>query len=306
LKEFRSSKDPDINRDLFYKIKKLKKNKFMNLTKKIFTVLSFLVINLPLFSQSAKINGFVVDKGNNEPIYDASVKVIGTEFGVMTGPDGSFELNLPKGDYKIEASYITFQSDTVDVKIDGNGEYNLDFSLTTSEQILQTVVVAVNVSNQSSTALVNLFQKSPTIVTGLSAEDIRRTPDRTTSDVLKRVSGTSIQDNRFVIVRGLSERYVANLINGMPLPSTEPDRRAFAFDIFPSNLLDNLLIIKTANPNLPGDFAGGVVQLNTKEIPEKSFFSINLGTSINSQSTFHPWYNYGGGSTDWLGFDDGI
>ena len=289
----------------FYKKNQIKNHKFMNFTKKIFTLISLLFLTLPLFSQSAKINGYVVDKGNNEPIYDASVKVLDTEFGVMTELDGSFVLNLPKGTYKIEASYITFSPDTIEVKIDDNGEYNLDFSLTTSEQVLQTVVVAANVSNQSSTALVNLFQKSPTIVTGLSAEDIRRTPDRTTSDALKRVSGTSVQDNRFVIVRGLSERYVANLINGMSLPSTEPDRRAFAFDIFPSNLLDNLLIIKTANPNLPGDFAGGVVQLNTREIPDKSFFSINLGSTINSQSTFRPWYHYNGGSTDWMGFDDG-
>lgn len=276
----------------------------MNKIKFIFLLL-FTSISILLSGQNATISGLMIDKSNNEVIFDGAIKALNTEFGTLTNMEGGYTLSLPAGKYTIEASYITYTTQTVEVDLKSGREYTLDFSMVSNEEVLQTVVVSAQISNQSATGLLNLTQRSPTIMTGISQEDIRRTPDRTTSDVLKRISGTSIQDNRFVIIRGLSDRYVANLINGMSLPSTEPDRRGFAFDIFPSTLLDNLLVIKTANPNLPGDFAGGIIQLNTREIPEKSFFSLSLGTGMNSQSTFRPYLTYGGGSTDWLATDDG-
>ncbi|HLC83465.1 MAG TPA: TonB-dependent receptor, partial [Bacteroidia bacterium] len=120
-----------------------------------------------------------------------------------------------------------------------------------------------------------------------------------------RVSGASIQDNKFVIIRGLSDRYNTAMVNGLPLPSTEPDRKAFSFDIFPSNMLDNMIIYKTASPDLPGDFAGGVIQINTKDIPDENFISISAGAGYNNQSTFRKYKTYDGGKKDWLGMDDG-
>jgi len=122
---------------------------------------------------------------------------------------------------------------------------------------------------------------------------------------MKRVSGASVQDNKFVISRGLNDRYNTAMINGLPLPSTEADRKAFSFDIFPSAMLDNMLIFKTANADLPGDFAGGVIQINTKDIPEKDFFSFGIGTGLNSQSTGQTYQTYAGSSNDWIGLGSG-
>ena len=141
---------------------------------------------------------------------------------------------------------------------------------------------------------------------GISAESIKKTPDRTTSDVLKRISGASIQDNKFVIIRGLNDRYNVALLNGAPLPSSEPDRKAFSFDIFPSNILDNIIITKTASPDLPGEFAGGVVQINTKSVSDKNFQSISIGSGYNTITTFKEQKTYVGSKTDWLGFDNGV
>ncbi|MFZ4107338.1 TonB-dependent receptor domain-containing protein, partial [Flavobacterium sp.] len=126
------------------------------------------------------------------------------------------------------------------------------------------------------------------------------------SDVLKRISGASIQDNRFVIVRGLNDRYNFSLLNGSPLPSSESDRKAFSFDIFPSNMLDNIVITKTASPDLPGDFAGGIIQVNTKSVPDKDFQTITVGSGYNTITTFKEEKTYKGSPTDWLGFDNGI
>jgi hypothetical protein len=140
---------------------------------------------------------------------------------------------------------------------------------------------------------------------GISSESIKKTPDRSTSDVLKRVSGASIQDNKFAIIRGMSDRYNAAYLNGSPLPSSESDRRAFAFDIFPSGILDNLVILKTATPELPGDFAGGIILINTKNIPEKNSTSVSVSGGYNGLTTFKNFKTYEGGKTSWLGLDDG-
>src|SRR5690606_23150562 len=148
-------------------------------------------------------------------------------------------------------------------------------------------------------------KNSASVSDGISAEAIRRTPDKNTSDVLKRVSGASIQDNKFAIVRGLNERYNAAYLNGAPLPSSESDRKAFSFDIFPSNMLDNLVITKTARPDMPGEFAGGIIDISTKSIPEKNFISVSVQSSYNTLATFKTQYYYKGGKMDWLGLDDG-
>jgi outer membrane receptor protein involved in Fe transport len=134
---------------------------------------------------------------------------------------------------------------------------------------------------------------------------MKKSPDSKASDVLKRVSGASVQDNKFVVVRGLSDRYNFALINGASLPSTESDRKAFSFDIFPSNMLDNLVIIKTATPDLPGEFAGGVIDINTTEAKAKNFHNIQIGGGFNTLTTFKDFRSTDGGSLDFLGLGAG-
>jgi outer membrane receptor for ferrienterochelin and colicin len=122
---------------------------------------------------------------------------------------------------------------------------------------LSDVVVRTSARRESTASLYTVQKNSSAISDAISAEVIKKSPDRTTSEVLRRVSGTSIQDNKFVIIRGLSERYNTSLLNNSVLPSTEPDKKAFSFDIIPSSLIDNITIYKSPTPDLPGDFAGG-------------------------------------------------
>jgi hypothetical protein len=138
---------------------------------------------------------------------------------------------------------------------------------------------------ESSVAVINLIKNNVVVSDGLSSEFVKRTPDRNVSDVLKRVNGVTIQNDKFVLVRGLADRYNYALLNKTILPSTEPDRRSFSFDIIPSNLIDNIVVIKSAAPHLPGDFGGGVIQVATKEVSD-NFFNIGIGTSYGSVSTF--------------------
>jgi TonB-dependent receptor len=174
-----------------------------------------------------------------------------------------------------------------------------------SNEIEQVVIKSTKAKVESVKGLLTLQKNSTTVSDGISSEAIKRTPDRNTSDVLKRINGASVQDNRFVIVRGLNDRYNMSLLNGAPLPSSEPDRKAFSFDIFPSNMLDNIVITKTASPDLPGDFAGGIIQISSKSVPDKDFQSLTVGSGYNTITTFKNKRSYAGSGTDWLGFDNG-
>lgn len=138
---------------------------------------------------------------------------------------------------------------------------------------------------ESNVAVINSVRNSSVISDGLSSESIKKTPDRTVGDALKRVNGVTIQNDKFVLVRGLSDRYNSAILNKTILPSTEPDRRAFSFDIIPSNMIDNIIVSKSAVASLPSDFGGGVVQITTKEV-SNSFFSLGLGTGFGTVSTF--------------------
>jgi hypothetical protein len=149
---------------------------------------------------------------------------------------------------------------------------------------LQEVVVKQVAKKETATALINTLKASYIVADGLSIESIKKTPDRTVGDALKRVSGVTIQNDKFVLVRGLADRYNSALLNKSILPSTEPDRRAFSFDIIPTSLIDNIIINKGASANLPGDFAGGLVQITTKEV-SGDFLNVSLGGSWGSLST---------------------
>ena len=150
---------------------------------------------------------------------------------------------------------------------------------------LSEVKIQATQKKESNVAVINIIRNNSVVSDGLSVEFIKKTPDRNVGDALKRINGVTIQNDKFVLVRGLADRYNLAMLNKILLPSTEPDKRAFSFDIIPSNLIDNIIVFKSATPSLPGDFAGGVVQVTTKEI-SKDFFSLGFGTSYGSLSTF--------------------
>lgn len=271
----------------------------------ILTLITFL-FTLTVLAQRGTVKGIILDKATNETLIGATIVIEKTNIGAVTDIDGNYSLTTEVGTYNLVVSYVGFQNQTIkDVKIERDGVVDLNIEMSTEQSVLKEVVISAVVKKQSIGSLVNLQQRSPSFVTGIVSEDMKRSPDRTTADVLKRVSGTTIQDNKFVIIRGLADRYNTALINGLALPSTEPDRKAFAFDIFPSGLLDNLVIYKTATPDLPGEFAGGVISLNTKEIPEDGFTTFSIGTSYNAQTTGKQFQYANKGKFDWLGFDDG-
>ncbi|HEY0041322.1 MAG TPA: outer membrane beta-barrel protein, partial [Flavisolibacter sp.] len=177
----------------------------------------------------------------------------------------------------------------------------------TASKTQDEVIVRTTTSRRQETtaSLIAQQRNNTSLSSGLAADFIRRTPDRNTGEVLKRVSGASIQDNKFVVVRGLSDRYNQAMLNNALLPSSEPDKKVFSFDLIPSQMVDNVIINKTATPDLPGEFAGGLVQVRTKDVPTQNILSVGFSLGYNTQSTFKDFTSNQRNGLDWLGFDDG-
>ncbi|MDR3009630.1 MAG: TonB-dependent receptor [Sphingobacterium sp.] len=257
---------------------------------------------------SGKLMGTITNSKTGETITGVTVRILGTSRGGSSDVSGKYSIPaLPAGKYTVEYIYIGYSTKQVtEVEIKANDLTNLDIVLDNSEgQVLDQVVVTGSFKKESIGALYSQQKNSALISDGISSEQIRRSPDKNTSEALRRVSGTTIQDNKFVIVRGLSDRYNVAMMDGSVLPSTEANRRAFSFDIIPSNLIDKITISKTATPDLPADFAGGAVQITTKDIPDQNFISFGLGYGYNTASTFKDFLQTKKNFQNYLGFDDG-
>ncbi|MFD0751334.1 TonB-dependent receptor domain-containing protein [Mucilaginibacter calamicampi] len=275
----------------------------------LLTVFIVFIINLNLSAQNAgKISGKVTDQKSGETLIGATIAIDGTTKAVAADVDGKYLLSgLQPGKYALTIKYIGYQSKSIsDVEVKAGDVTNLDIILSeAATQALGEVVVKATFRQASAASLYAQQKNSVSISDGVSSEIIKRSPDRNTADVLKRVSGATVQDNKFVVVRGLSDRYNNAMLDGSWLPSTEPNRKAFSFDIVPSNLVEALTITKTATPDQPADFAGGLINITTKDIADKNFISFSIGGGYNTASTFKNFKSGTRNGSDYLGFDNG-
>ena len=264
--------------------------------------------SLTYAQSTGKLTGKITDKKTGEVLIGASILIEGISKGAATNVNGEYNIvNIPTGTYSVLVRYVGYQNKQIsEVQVKSGDVTNLSITLDEANtQQLQAVTVKATFRQESVNSLYAKQKNSASITDGITAETIKRSPDRSTSDVLRRVSGATVQDNKFVVVRGLSDRYNTASLDGTSLPSTEPNRKAFSFDIVPANLVDNLIISKTATPNLSGDFAGGAVQIITKDIPEQNFVTINAGLGYNTNTTFKDFKSGYRNLSDYFGFDDG-
>ena len=229
--------------------------------------------------------GTLLDAETGETLIGATVSIPGTALGTTTDLDGAYHLQLPAGTYTASFSYVGYDAQTVEGVVIAAGQtLRIDRQLALASAGLGEVVVQADAVPQDNTdaSVLAIQAHAPAILDGISAQQIRRSPDATSGEALRRVTGVTVTAGKFVTIRGVPERYNTTLLNNAPVPSTEPDRRAFAFDLIPSNLLANVLVAKTATPDLPGDVAGGVLQLTTVDFPEVLTVSASVSTGISN------------------------
>lgn len=274
--------------------------------RKVRMIVLLLVISAfnSLFAQNGRISGKVFNK-NNQPIVGASVKANNTS--VTTDVDGRFIIRVEKGKLTLTVSHIGYINTTIENVEAKEDPEDLQVFLQEQTSDLQNVTVKTRATKRLETtnALIQFQKNTNTVASVISAEAIRRSPDRNTGEVLRRTPGVSLLDGKFLVVRGLSDRYNQAMLNGILLTSTEPDRKTFSFDIIPAQMLDNIIINKAFVPEMPGEWAGGLIQINTKDIPSKNFFSVQVGTGANTQAFGKDFYKQKSGGLDWLGIDNG-
>lgn len=258
----------------------------------------------PMWAQ--QIKGVVIDQKSKETLIGAVITVDGTNVKAITNIDGNFQIDGLKKEktYTLYINYVGYKTQ----KIDGVQAKDADqvIALQPDEQQLKEVTVTAVERRNTDAAMIQVAKNSPVIVSNVSAQEISRTQDTNAGEVIRRVPGVSLIDDKFVMVRGLSQRYNNVWVNGGAVPSSEADSRAFSFDIIPSSQIDNLTIVKSPSAEYPADYSGGFIIVNTKEIPAENSFNIAVGGNWNTSSAFRNFSYAKGSATDFLGFDNGL
>jgi len=255
---------------------------------------------------SGKLSGLVLSVENQTLLADAQIYVSGTQADIITDETGKFEVELPVGVYSLSVILTGYAAMTVDgVEITKDALTEKSIELTPAGLELSEFVVLAPYIEGSVSSIVQETRDSSEVKEVLGAEQMSQAGDSNAASALARVTGLTIEDEKYVVIRGQPYRYTLSLLNGSPLPSPDPIRRVVPLDLFPTGVLASIDVQKSFSADKPGSFGGGLVNLSMRSIPEENFLEFSLGTAFNSQSTFQQGLTYKGGSTDFLGLDDG-
>ncbi|MFQ5754327.1 MAG: carboxypeptidase-like regulatory domain-containing protein, partial [bacterium] len=255
-----------------------------------------------------RIIGRLVDAETGEPLIGANVFLEDTMIGAASDLNGKFDIkSVPPGKYNLMISIIGYaKKKLTDVKVPANKIVKLDVTLEPEVLVGEDVVVVARMLKNTEASLLKERQKAAAVSDAISAEDFSRAGLGDAAIAMGHVTGVSTIAGKYIYIRGLGERYSTTQLNGAVLPSADPEKRAVQLDLFPTNLLDNIVTVKTATPDKPGNFTGGSVNIATKTFPESFTMSFSSSTGFNSQTTLkNSFLTYPGGKKDWLGMDDG-
>ena len=274
--------------------------------KKVYIVLTLLFGSILSLTAQGTIAGNILDgEYNNEPMAFANVLVKGTTIGTTSDFDGKYQLSLDEGTYSILFSFVGYESKEISDVVVKSGQV-VDLDVVLSSNSLDEVVITTSIKRNTEEAVLNIQKKSVTLLDGLSAQSIKSSGAGSLASAVKAVPGVSVEGGKYVYVRGLGDRYTKSTLNGVDIPGLDPDRNTIQMDIFPTNILDNIIVIKSAAAEYPADFTGGVVDIVTKDFPTRFEASVSLGAGYNH--SMHGKDNYLNGTasdTDFFGYDDG-
>ena len=257
-----------------------------------------------LLAQNGIVKGVVKDKENGETIFGANVIIVGTSIGSPTGFDGDFSFEIAAGTYELKISYIGYAPFIVkELQVVAGEEVNLTIQLESNDIKLDAVVVAAKADRSVASILSIERKKSDVLLQSIGAQDLSRAGAGDAAEGLKKVVGLAVQGSKFLVVRGLGDRYNSSTLNGLSVASPNPDRRVLPFDIFPSKVIENINVVKSFSPSLYGNFSGASVDITTKDYPEDRFLTIGFNASMNTQSTFKDFFLDGSQSDDKFGFN---
>ncbi|MCL2737949.1 MAG: TonB-dependent receptor, partial [Bacteroidales bacterium] len=265
-------------------------------------------IALSAVAQTGEIRGTIIDKSTGEPIVGAAVGVVSLTIGAAADVGGNYIVRgVPPGTYTLRISFLSYKTvELTDIAVEAGQSTEANVAMEEATTELGEVVVTARRRMNTEVAMISAQRIANLVVSGVSSQQITRTQDRDAAEVMRRIPGITIIENRFIIARGLSQRYNNVWVNNTAIPSSEADSRAFSYDMIPSGQIENLIIAKSPAPELPADFTGAFVKVTTKSVPEENSTQISYGINMNTETHFRD-FNYAKGSpTDFLGFDNGF
>jgi hypothetical protein len=277
-----------------------------NLTRYLF-FFSLIIASFQVFPQST-IKGVVKDAKSGETIVGANVILQGTTIGTSTDLDGNFEIkNVQPGVYNLVVSFISYKTKTIDrIRVEAGKTLELNITIEENVASLEGVTIVASKRTDTEISMLSTIRQGSLVASGVSSQLIKRSQDRDAADVVKRISGITLVDDRFVMVRGLSQRYNNVWLNRAATPSSETDVRAFSFDVIPSALLDNILVYKSPAPELPADFSGAAIMVTTRTLSDEDGLQVGFSSSFREGTTFQNFKNYHPSNRSWFGLDGGV
>lgn len=249
------------------------------------------------------VEGQVRDAELGESLIGASVTFAKGK-GTTTNLDGGFRLEIPNGRQKLTIRYVGYKTIEKEIVVT-SAPQQLSFLMEPDDMALGTLTVVAEARHDTEAAIIREQQEANVSMSNVSEQHIRRTQDKDAGEVIRRVPGVSMIDEKYVMVRGLAQRYNNVWMNGSAVPSSEADQRAFSFDIIPSSQISNMKVVKSVSAEYPADYTGGFIVVNTKDVPQQDTWSVSLGGGYNTETHFKDQAYYKGSSTDFLGFDNG-
>ncbi len=271
--------------------------------KKLFSVVVISAITQFLSAQSGTVTGKIMDGEFNDVLPFANVVIKGTTNGTTSDFDGLYSLDVEAGTHTVIFSFIGYETKAITgVKVTSGETVELNVTLNQSSTALEEVVVTTTTRKNTEASVLSIQKNSVTLLDGLSSEGIKKTGAGDIASAVKRVPGVSVQEGKYVYVRGLGDRYTKSTLNGMDIPGLDPDKNTVQMDIFPTNILENLIVQKSAAAELPADFTGGMVNIVTKDFPTSKQMSLSVSGGFNPDMHFKDnFLTYDGGGTDFLG-----
>ncbi len=273
-----------------------------------FVFILFFAITSTVIAQEGVIQGTIQDGELNDILPFANVIIKDTDTGTTSDFDGKYSIEIEPGTYTLVFSYVGYQTveiSEVNVKEDDVTIVNVTLNATANN--LDEVTITTTARRNTEQSVLNLQKNSIKVMDGMSLESIKKTGASNVASAVKRIPGVSVQGGKYVFVRGLGDRYTKSILNGMDIPGLDPDRNTLQMDIIPSNILENVIVSKTASADMPADFTGGVVDIVTKDFPSREEYSLSFGVAYNPDMHFNSEYLESDSSgTDFLGFDDGL
>ncbi|WP_162051524.1 TonB-dependent receptor [Pontibacter pamirensis] len=274
--------------------------------KSLFTLLTILTTTIGVFAQQGTLKGKVKDKTTGEDIIGAVVFIKGTSKGTTTDYEGNYSLPLEPGAYTLSVTFLSYKPfEQEGVQVTAGQPTTLNVQLEENSTQIQTVEIVGTRQTNTEAAVLATMRESEVVVSGVAGEQIAKSMDRDAAETVKRIPGVTILNDRYVVIRGMSQRYNTVLLNDALTPSTEPDQKAFSFDILPTSVIDRIMIYKNGSPELPGEFGGGVIKIYTKNVVDENSTSIGVSGSYRVGTTFNSFLTDSKSSTDFLGFDNG-